>query len=520
MFKRFSVRASVGRRLLLLTMLVLIGFAAVTTMSLIKLRTEMMAERRAKVQSLVDGASSILAAAHKQQLDGKLTEAQAKKLAVDSLRQLRYEGSNYIFIYDTDYVRVMLPPAPETEGKPYKDLSDASGKLMLQEMIHLAVSQGSGFIDYTFPRPGQTAFAPKIAFIRYFPAWKWMLGTGVYVDDVDAAFWSAARIDILIAVAVLCAIGTAATLIARSIVAQLGGEPAYAAAVMRQVASGDLTARIALKRGDRGSLLSQLQAMIGELRQLLGEVRDSASSIDAASREIAQGNSDLSVRTEKQSSSLEATASTMEELTAAVNRNSGNSGNARELAQQAHMVASDGGAVVRDVIATMEAIRSSSDRIADIIGVINGIAFQTNILALNAAVEAARAGEQGRGFAVVAAEVRQLAQRSSAAATEIRELIGSSVAQVRAGSRLVGDAGRTMEEILASVTRVSELVSDIAGASGEQAQGIADVNEAISAMEQSTQQNAALVEQAAAASLSMQEQSRSLLHKVEAFTLD
>jgi len=259
--------------------------------------------------------------------------------------------------------------------------------------------------------------------------------------------------------------------------------------------------------------------MVVRLRGLIHQVHESSSSIDNAAQEIAQGNMDLSNRTENQSANLEETASSMEELTSTVKQNSENAREASKLADSASDVAIHGGEVVRNVVTTMESIKASSSKIVDIIGVIDGIAFQTNILALNAAVEAARAGEQGRGFAVVAAEVRKLAQRSAAAAREIKELIQNSVDSVQSGAVLVDDAGRTMDEIVASVKRVTDIMSEIAQASLEQAQGIEQVNTSIIEMESVTQQNAALVEEAAAAAQSMQDQSRLLVEKVGSFRL-
>jgi methyl-accepting chemotaxis protein len=241
--------------------------------------------------------------------------------------------------------------------------------------------------------------------------------------------------------------------------------------------------------------------------------------VGTASREIAQGNTDLSTRTEEQASALEETSASMQQMTATVGQNAQNAKKVNELAAQASGVAAKGGEVVREAVGTMNGITQSSKKIADIIGVIDGIAFQTNILALNAAVEAARAGEQGRGFAVVASEVRSLAQRSAAAAKEIKDLITDSVSKVDAGSRQVNDAGRTMEEIVASVKKVTTLISEITAASQEQAQGIEQVSETMTQLEKVTQQNAAMVEEASAAAGSLEEQSRELASAVGAFTL-
>uniref|UniRef100_UPI00035E7BFB methyl-accepting chemotaxis protein n=1 Tax=Herbaspirillum lusitanum TaxID=213312 RepID=UPI00035E7BFB len=289
------------------------------------------------------------------------------------------------------------------------------------------------------------------------------------------------------------------------------------------LASGDLTARVRVSDGQQdeiGQLMRAVNGISEGLAHVVADVRQGTEQITTASSEIATGNLDLSSRTEQQAGSLEETASAMEELTSTVKQNADNAGQANQLALSASEVASQGGAVVGKVIDTMGSINESSRKIVDIISVIDGIAFQTNILALNAAVEAARAGEQGRGFAVVASEVRSLAQRSAAAAKEIKGLIDDSVEKVEAGSKLVEQAGATMGEVVASVKRVTDIVGEISSASQEQRAGIEQVNHAIVQMEQTTQQNAALVEQAAAAAQSLQDQAHKLTASVSTFKLD
>jgi methyl-accepting chemotaxis protein len=293
-----------------------------------------------------------------------------------------------------------------------------------------------------------------------------------------------------------------------------------AAHVIGRVAEGDLTATVGVSsHGETQKMLEGLEAMTADLGALVGEVARSAHMVADTSGQIAQGNLDLSQRTEEQASTLEETASSMEELTSTVAQNADNARQASQLAVNASDVARKGGQVVGQVVATMTDISQSSRKIGDIIGVIDGIAFQTNILALNAAVEAARAGEQGRGFAVVASEVRNLAQRSAAAAKEIKTLIGDSVNKVEAGTKLVDSAGKTMDEIVASVKQVRDLIGEIAAASQEQSAGIGQVNTAVAQMEQVVQQNASLVEEATAATESMKEQAASLLRMVERFKL-
>jgi len=296
---------------------------------------------------------------------------------------------------------------------------------------------------------------------------------------------------------------------------------AEAQEVAGKIAAGDLTSNIEITSNDElGKLLTSFKAMQSSIQGLISEIKASTDTISTASKQIAAGNSDLSQRTEEQASSLEETASSMEELTSTVKQNTENAKQANQLAISASDVASKGGEVVSKVVVTMDSINESSRKIVDIISVIDGIAFQTNILALNAAVEAARAGEQGRGFAVVAGEVRNLAQRSAAAAKEIKTLIGDSVEKVEGGSKLVAQAGQTMEEIVTSIRRVTDIMSEITAASVEQSQGIEQVNTAITQMDEVTQQNAALVEEAAAVAESMEEQAQNLSASVATFKVD
>ncbi len=312
----------------------------------------------------------------------------------------------------------------------------------------------------------------------------------------------------------------AALLLARSTVRAITAPLADAAALARQVASGQLLQHPPVQgTTETAQLLRTQQDMVHGLRQVVSQVRDGADNVASASGQIAQANLDLSSRTEQQASALEQTAAAMEELNATVRHNASNAEQANQLAQSAAAVAQRSGAMVQTVVGTMQGIQESAQRMADIIGVIDGIAFQTNILALNAAVEAARAGEQGRGFAVVASEVRSLAGRSADAAKEIKQLIDASVSRVHAGTEQVGQAGSTMQEMLGAIERVTSLMGDISAATREQSQGVTQVGEAITHMDQMTQQNAALVEQMAAAASSLQTQAQALVQSVSVFEL-
>ncbi|XLZ70232.1 methyl-accepting chemotaxis protein [Massilia sp. SR12] len=341
------------------------------------------------------------------------------------------------------------------------------------------------------------------------------------IDDtaagINAAHERNSRLLLILSTLMLAFGAWAAWMISRSITRPLS----TALDIANTVAEGDLTTQFEehTARDEIGDLMKALRGMNDALRRVVSQVQTGTTAISTASSEIASGNLDLSSRTEQQASSLEETASSMEELTSTVKQNADNANQANQLAQAASDVAARGGEIVGQVVQTMGSIDSSSRKIVDIIGTIDGIAFQTNILALNAAVEAARAGEQGRGFAVVASEVRNLAQRSAAAAREIKELIDNSVTQVNAGTTLVQQAGTTMGEVVTSVRRVTDIMGEITSASREQSVGIDEVNQAIGQMDQVTQQNAALVEQAAAAAASMQEQAAQLAQVAASFRL-
>ena len=415
----------------------------------------------------------------------------------------------------------MHPFKPEWDGQDMLGkVKDGSGVDIIGLLVNAMRSSkdGKAFVPTMFARPGQTTAVPKLQYIVRVDGWNWMVGSGLYTDDVDALLQKALWSSLALVVVVFLGVGAIGLIVSRSVLRQIGGEPTEAIAIMQEVAEGNLDAQIPTSHP--GSMLDGLAHMVTSLRKLVTEVRSATDSTATASGEIAQGNNDLAHRTEDTASNLQTTASSMEELTSTVKQTSDSAQTANQMATSAAAVAARGGEVVSRVVSTMQDINASSNKISDIIGVIDGIAFQTNILTLNAAVEAARAGEQGRGFAVVASEVRSLAQRSAAAAKEIKALIDASVEKVASGTQLVGNAGATMTEIVDSVQRVTDIIGEIRSATSEQSQGIAQVNTAVNQLDQMTQQNSALVEQSAAAADSLREQAMKLTQVVALFRVN
>jgi len=504
---------------LICSLLCITGIFVYNALQMRDLRIE---ERKNDLNNIDDTALSIVKQMADQATAGTLSQEEAQKRALAIIKGLRYGKDGYIFITSFDNVSLMNPFKPELDGKNMSNNRDRNGDYYYREFTAAGQSQnGSGFVTFISNKPGETEPSPKLARVVGYKPWGWNLITGVYVDDIDTAFQRSLLQSgtILLGVCVLLSLLVAA--INRSMTQMLGGAPEYAAQVASKIAQNDLRGSVTMRNpDDRDSVLYAMKTMQGNLVGTIAEIRRGAETIASASSQIAAGNLDLSSRTEQQASALEETASSMEELTATVKQNSDNAREANSLAASASDVAKKGGTVVSRVVDTMSSINASSKKIVDIIGVIDGIAFQTNILALNAAVEAARAGEQGRGFAVVATEVRSLAQRSAAAAKEIKSLIDDSVHKVDIGSQLVDEAGVTMEEIVASIKRVTGIMEEINTASREQEAGIVQINQAISEMDSVTQQNAALVEQAAAAAGSLQDQAGNLEKMVSVFKLD
>ncbi|ABR89870.1 methyl-accepting chemotaxis protein [Janthinobacterium sp. Marseille] len=431
-------------------------------------------------------------------------------LIKQKLLALKVGQSGQYYVLDANQGKDLgkLLIAAQKEGQNALANKAADGREFIKDIL----AQKEGSLRYT-----DASGAERIASFTYAQDKNWVVVGDTYVGEFTQ---EATALRNIFAAAALIATLVLAALLYSAIRSMLLRPLAQATHTARKLATGDLTIRMENKRTDEvGQLLASINSIGQGLANVVWNIRNGTKTLSTATNEIAAGNLDLSSRTEQQASSLEETASAMEEMTSTVKENAANAEQANQLARTASEVAVKGGNVVAEVVNTMDSINQSSKKIVDIISVIDGIAFQTNILALNAAVEAARAGEQGRGFAVVAGEVRSLAQRSSAAAREIKSLIEDSVNKVQSGSKLVAHAGDTMNEVVASIKRVDNIMTEISSASREQSIGIEQVNQAIAQMDQVTQQNAALVEQAAAAAESLQSQTTELNNVVDVFTI-
>ncbi|PRY61393.1 methyl-accepting chemotaxis sensory transducer with Cache sensor [Vreelandella songnenensis] len=497
--------------LICLAMLTLVGWLTWET------RQTIEQERRTSIQHVVESLQSQLQALQVKSSTGELTLEDAQQRAIDAIANASFAEGEYVFAFDDQMHIVSHPNRPR--GEDMSNYQDANGVRLYAEFLNAARSGGS-HVDYYSRRISGDEQFPKISYIAYLPEWGWAFGAGIYVDDINAAFIS----NLIRSLIALLIIGIPVTLlmgwVIRDVARRLGGDPRYAAEVVRHIADGDLTRNTTLSSRDQESLLFDINRMRESLAGTIGDIHHGADQVNNGVEQIVGVNEELSTRTEQQAASLAETASSMEELTATVKQNAEHAHHARKLATTTADNAQRGSDAMTAVVATMANINESSAQMSSIVNTIDAIAFQTNILALNASVEAARAGDQGRGFAVVANEVRQLASRSAAAAQEIKKLIENSGTKVADGSQQVRATGEMINSVVTDIKQLSTLVQEISAATSEQSSGIEQVNLAVTQMDQMTQQNAGLVQESNHATQSLAQLSTQLRQRVANFRIN
>jgi methyl-accepting chemotaxis protein len=513
-----SFREWTMRRKLWTTLgLMWVGLIMVAGWSLYSMRENLLEQRVQSLQYFIGSAKQLVDNYVVQSERGELSEADAKQQARNALAHLGFGADGYIFVFDSDLEIVEHPR--RAVGDSMRDYQDPNGLYLYRDMLAAAQQPEGGLVTYASRRSDGETMYDKLSYVMRVPQWDWQIATGVYIDDIDAMLIDGA----VVYLALIAAIGGLLSLIVawiiRNVLGRLGGDPGHARNSIQKIAEGDFSQALVLKPKDTDSLLFAIESMRQRLSRTFADIRSSAEWVHVGAGQIASGNQDLAVRTDQQSAAIVETASSMEQLTQTVRHNADNAEAVTRAAAQTRQRAQQGGDMMRDIETTMARIQDGSRQMAEIVDMIDNIAFQTNILALNASVEAARAGSAGRGFAVVAEEVRNLASRSAEASRDIRTLITGSSEQVNSGATLIEQAARTMEEIVSSVTSVSSLMDEIANASREQRSGIEQVNQAITELDQVTSQNAALVQQTANASQSLVSQSQKLESTLEQYRL-
>ena len=536
---------SLRGKLTAMTLATIAALAVLFTVLLINGKSQMMADRQVKVRNLVEVAHTTAAFYEKEAKEGRMTMDEAKKGAIGAIRNMRYDKVEYFWINNLEDLMVMHPIKPELEGKKLDQLKDKNGKFLFLEFNKVVTSQGAGFVDYLWPKPGAEEGVQKISYVMGFQPWGWVIGSGIYVDDVDAQFRTDAIKLLLWGIGIGGFVAISLLLLSRNIIGTLGGDPSVATAVTKRIAAGDLVTPVDCSSAGQDSLLGNISNMQTTLRSMIGTITSNAEQVSSSAKQLLHASEEVADRARQQSDAASSMAAAVEEMAVSIDQVKENAEEAHGISQEAGILSQDGAKVIHGAATEMrkisEAVQSSSeiiedlgsqsDQITSIVNTIKEIADQTNLLALNAAIEAARAGEQGRGFAVVADEVRKLAERTSMSTTEIAGMVSkiqngtrsavtsmqSGVSQVSNGVELANQAGDSINRIRDGAERVTQVVNSISDSIREQSAAGNQIAQKLETIAQMSEESAIAVTHTADAARHLQTLSASLHQAVAQF---